>query len=40
MGRNEAKYPQPDKFMPERFFTADGELNDDTFGIGFGFGRR
>ncbi|KAG1842006.1 cytochrome P450 [Suillus subalutaceus] len=38
--RNEAKYPNPEEFKPERFFGADGELNDDTVSFAFGVGRR
>ncbi|KAH7929012.1 cytochrome P450 [Leucogyrophana mollusca] len=40
MSRNEAKYPHASEFKPERFFTADGRLNDDTVRYVFGFGRR
>ncbi|EGN96539.1 hypothetical protein SERLA73DRAFT_184621 [Serpula lacrymans var. lacrymans S7.3] len=40
MAQNEDKYPEPSKYKPERFFTADGKLNDDTLGFVFGFGRR
>lgn len=38
--RNEAKYPNPEEFKPERFFGADGVLNDDTVSFAFGAGRR
>ncbi|KAG1750816.1 cytochrome P450 [Suillus lakei] len=38
--RNEAKYPNPEEFRPERFFSADGELNNDTVSFAFGAGRR
>lgn len=38
--RNKAKYPNPEEFKPERFFGADGELNDDTMSYAFGAGRR
>ncbi|KAH7884744.1 cytochrome P450 [Phlebopus sp. FC_14] len=38
--RNEVKYPNPEVFRPERFFKADGELNDDTVSYAFGAGRR
>jgi cytochrome P450 len=38
--RNEAKYPNPEEFKPERFFGADGKLNDDTVSFAFGAGRR
>jgi len=37
---DEEAYPNPDVFQPERFFNADGTLNDDTIGYAFGFGRR
>ncbi|KAG2107437.1 cytochrome P450 [Suillus discolor] len=30
MSKDEIKYPNPDEFKPERFFMADGQLNDDT----------
>ncbi|KAH7925827.1 cytochrome P450 [Leucogyrophana mollusca] len=40
MSHNEAKYPDPAEFKPERFFDANGELNDDTVSMAFGFGRR
>ncbi|KAM6494491.1 Cytochrome P450 [Amanita muscaria] len=38
--RDEARYHDPELFMPERFFNADGTLNQDTVGYVFGFGRR
>ncbi|KIJ62824.1 hypothetical protein HYDPIDRAFT_113934 [Hydnomerulius pinastri MD-312] len=40
MTRNEAKYPNPEEFRPERFLNADGEINDDTVSFAFGAGRR
>ncbi|KAH7908870.1 cytochrome P450 [Hygrophoropsis aurantiaca] len=40
MTHNEAKYPNPSEFMPERFLTANGQLTDDTVAFAFGFGRR
>ncbi|KAG1759313.1 cytochrome P450 [Suillus occidentalis] len=40
MSRNEQKYPNPSQFLPERFLDAEGNLNDDTVDIAFGFGRR
>ncbi|KAH7928930.1 cytochrome P450 [Leucogyrophana mollusca] len=40
MTHNEAKYPEPNEFRPERFLAADGTLTDDTATYGFGFGRR
>jgi len=40
MSRDEDKYPNPTEFIPERFFDEDGELNDDSMSLAFGFGRR
>ncbi|KAH7915424.1 cytochrome P450, partial [Hygrophoropsis aurantiaca] len=40
MTRNEAKYPNPDEFKPERFLDSNGALTDDTCDMAFGFGRR
>lgn len=40
MSKDEVKYPNPYNFKPERFFMADGQLNDDTVDFPFGFGRR
>jgi hypothetical protein len=40
MSRDEAQYKNPNDFNPDRFFTADGQLNDDTVSFPFGFGRR
>ncbi|KAG9315905.1 cytochrome P450 [Chiua virens] len=41
MSRNEAKYPDANNFIPERFLNEDGSLKpSDTDGIAFGFGRR
>ncbi|KAG2359073.1 cytochrome P450 [Suillus spraguei] len=40
MSKDETKYPSPHDFKPERFFMADGKLNDDTIDFPFGFGRR
>lgn len=37
---DEETYPNPDEFQPERFFNANGTLNDDTIGYAYGFGRR
>ncbi|KIL71197.1 hypothetical protein M378DRAFT_154689 [Amanita muscaria Koide BX008] len=38
--RNEERYPEPELFRPERYFTEDGTLNKDTVSYAFGFGRR
>ena len=40
MTHNEKKYPDPMRFMPERFIGADGQLTDDNGEIQYGFGRR
>ncbi|KAJ7212055.1 cytochrome P450 [Mycena pura] len=40
MSRDESMYEEPERFMPERYFTADGNLNDDQVAIVFGYGRR
>ncbi|KAJ6559124.1 cytochrome P450 [Mycena vulgaris] len=40
MTRDESIYPEPERFNPNRFFTADGRLNDDDTVLAFGFGRR
>ncbi|KAF7346270.1 Cytochrome p450 [Mycena sanguinolenta] len=40
MTRDESIYHEPDQFDPDRFFTADGKLNDDDTILTFGFGRR
>lgn len=40
MTHNAVKYPNPDEFRPERFFDADGILNNDTVSFVFGAGRR
>ncbi|KAI9567359.1 cytochrome P450 [Boletus coccyginus] len=40
MSRDEIRYPNPTEFVPERFFDQDGELNNDSVALAFGFGRR
>ncbi|KIJ12557.1 hypothetical protein PAXINDRAFT_171115 [Paxillus involutus ATCC 200175] len=41
MTRDEARYPNAEQFVPERFLTAEGALtDDDPSGFIFGFGRR
>jgi len=43
MSRDESRYPEPEKFKPERFLTVDGKFNldpNDPCGFVFGFGRR
>ncbi|KAF7357531.1 Cytochrome p450 [Mycena sanguinolenta] len=40
MTRDESIYYEPDRFNPDRFFTADGQLNEDATILTFGFGQR
>ncbi|KAJ3509978.1 hypothetical protein NLJ89_g4929 [Agrocybe chaxingu] len=40
MTHEEAVYPEPSEFRPERHFTADGKLNKDDRILAYGFGRR
>jgi cytochrome P450 len=40
MTHDENVYPDPFTFKPERFFDADGKLNDDNRVLAYGFGRR
>jgi cytochrome P450 len=40
MTHDERVYTDPHEFRPERYFTDDGQLNDDTDILTFGFGRR
>ncbi|KAF7362823.1 O-methylsterigmatocystin oxidoreductase [Mycena venus] len=40
MTRDESIYSEPNRFNPDRFFTAGGKLNDDDNVLAFGFGRR
>ncbi|KAJ7819419.1 cytochrome P450 [Mycena olivaceomarginata] len=37
MTRDESIYSEPDRFNPDRFFTADGKLNSDDTVLSFGF---
>ncbi|KAF8079096.1 cytochrome P450 [Lyophyllum atratum] len=40
MAHDESIYPEPDSFLPERFFDDKGKLNNDDQVLAFGFGRR
>lgn len=40
MTHDEARYPNPFDFVPERFLDAEGDLNQDDVDYAFGFGRR
>ncbi len=40
MSQDEALYPNPEVFHPERFLNPDGTLNDDKVDYAFGYGRR
>ncbi|EEB90551.1 hypothetical protein MPER_11223 [Moniliophthora perniciosa FA553] len=40
MTHDERVYAEPYRFKPERFFDADGKLNNDDAVLAFGFGRR
>jgi len=40
ISQDEALYPNPEVFHPERFFNPDGTLNDDKVDYAFGYGRR
>ncbi|KAI3615926.1 cytochrome p450 [Moniliophthora roreri] len=40
MTHDERVYAEPYRFKPERFFDADGKLNNDDTVLAFGFGRR
>ncbi|KAF8439002.1 cytochrome P450 [Boletus edulis BED1] len=40
VAHDEARYPDPSSFNPDRFFNDNGSLNDDTVSYVYGFGRR
>jgi len=40
MSRNDAEYPEPEEFRPERFLSADSTVKADPREYAFGFGRR
>ncbi|KAG6845854.1 hypothetical protein H0H87_002545 [Tephrocybe sp. NHM501043] len=40
MEHDESIYPDPDRFMPERFLNSDGKLKKEYTTSAFGFGRR
>lgn len=43
MLRDASQYPEPEKFIPERFLDSEGRLDDSARNpedIAFGFGRR
>ena len=40
MTRDETRYPNAERFIPERFLDAKGMLTDDKVDFVFGFGRR
>lgn len=40
MAHDEAVYPNPDEFKPERYLDKNGCLNDNERVLAFGFGRR
>ncbi len=40
MNRDEAQYPEPERFIPERFLDSEGNLTDDDRILAYGFGKR
>ena len=40
MTHNEEKYPSSNQFIPERFLNEQGELDDNSAVLAYGFGRR
>uniref|UniRef100_A0A0W0F7D6 Putative cytochrome P450 n=1 Tax=Moniliophthora roreri TaxID=221103 RepID=A0A0W0F7D6_MONRR len=40
VGRDPAYFPDPERFNPQRWLTADGKVRDDVKSYPFGFGRR
>ena len=40
LGRDANYYPEPDKFLPARWLTETGEINEKIKFFNFGFGRR
>ena len=40
MTRDEEKYPRANQFIPERFLDEQGQLNNESTILAYGFGRR